>query len=215
MRHPRTGVLSEKEREKPASDLVRRANFAGRPTLRRWARAGRWVRQTRVHGPERGAPRPDGAPACSRAIHPAAASNVAAWSGDSFWRCNTPEAQITCPCAPTRTARPSPPSARSSRLVRRSILVRLLFAVRWLLELLTGCSADVPVLGVPGKDGSVRNYVYGELEAATNLLANSYARVIPPRARGDAASKLTCALLAPSGYDCEHELERRYPGETC
>ncbi|GJN93246.1 hypothetical protein Rhopal_006293-T1 [Rhodotorula paludigena] len=60
---------------------------------------------------------------------------------------------------------------------------------------------DVPVLGVPGKDGSVRNYVYRELEAATNLLASFYAKVIPPRARGDAASKLTCALLAPSGYD--------------
>ncbi|GAA5849618.1 hypothetical protein JCM9279_007290 [Rhodotorula babjevae] len=65
---------------------------------------------------------------------------------------------------------------------------------------------DVPILGVPGKDGLIRSYTYRELETATNLLAHHLATVIPPRAKGDTSS-LTCALLAPSGYDyAVHEM---------
>ena len=45
--------------------------------------------------------------------------------------------------------------------------------------------ADVPILGVPGKDGVVRTYTYSELERATNLLAYHLASVVPPRAKGD------------------------------
>lgn len=67
-------------------------------------------------------------------------------------------------------------------------------------------SADVPILGVPGRDGLVRSYTYLELETATNLLAHHLATVIPPRAKDDTSS-LTCALLAPSGYDyAVHEM---------
>ncbi|KAI5478357.1 hypothetical protein MNV49_005208 [Pseudohyphozyma bogoriensis] len=60
---------------------------------------------------------------------------------------------------------------------------------------------DSFILGVPDKNLKITSYTYGQIELAVNLLATHYATVLTPRAKGDAATKLTVALLAPSGYD--------------
>ncbi|GAA5860908.1 hypothetical protein JCM8547_003885 [Rhodosporidiobolus lusitaniae] len=60
---------------------------------------------------------------------------------------------------------------------------------------------DLPVLGTTDADGQATSRTFGELEAAVNLLATHYASTVPPRQPGDATTKLTCALLAPSGLD--------------
>ncbi|GAA5892683.1 hypothetical protein JCM6882_000555 [Rhodosporidiobolus microsporus] len=60
---------------------------------------------------------------------------------------------------------------------------------------------DVPVLGVVDENLEANAVTFGQLEKAVNLLATHYASVVPPRQKGDATSKLTCALLAPSGFD--------------
>ncbi|GAA5820969.1 hypothetical protein JCM11251_001899 [Rhodosporidiobolus azoricus] len=60
---------------------------------------------------------------------------------------------------------------------------------------------DLPILGVSDHEGKATAYTYGQLEKAVNLLATYYASIVPPRQAGDATSKLTCALLAPSGFD--------------
>lgn len=62
--------------------------------------------------------------------------------------------------------------------------------------------ADLPVLGVTDAAGQAKAYTFSQLEAAVNLLATFYASVVPPRQPGNSTTKLTCALLAPSGFDC-------------
>jgi hypothetical protein len=62
--------------------------------------------------------------------------------------------------------------------------------------------ADLPILGVTDSEGKAAVITFSALEASLNLLATYYASVVPPRQSGDATTKLTCALLAPSGFDC-------------
>lgn len=62
--------------------------------------------------------------------------------------------------------------------------------------------ADTFILGVPDKSLKMQQCTFGQLNLSASLLAAHYATVLPTRARGDAATKLTVALLAPSNYEC-------------
>ncbi|TNY17771.1 L-aminoadipate-semialdehyde dehydrogenase [Rhodotorula diobovata] len=118
----------------------------------------------------------------------------------SFARHQLPHASLdTTPCF---YVLPTPLASLLIMPVARADLYGETFAsVNEVLPARAASHPDVPILGVPGKDGVVRTYTYSELERATNLLAYHLASVVPPRAKGDATTKMTCALLAPSGYD--------------
>ncbi|GAA6034265.1 hypothetical protein JCM8097_003814 [Rhodosporidiobolus ruineniae] len=60
---------------------------------------------------------------------------------------------------------------------------------------------NLEVLGTTDAEGNATAHTFSQLETAVNLLATYYASIVPPRQAGDATTKLTCALLAPSGFD--------------
>lgn len=64
--------------------------------------------------------------------------------------------------------------------------------------------ADTFILGVPNKSFDIHSYTVRELDLGATLLAHHYASVgVPSRARGDATTQHTVALLAPSNFDCQ------------
>lgn len=79
---------------------------------------------------------------------------------------------------------------------------RSFLASRHSLSLIPATTPDTFILGVPEKAITMVEHTFGELSLSASLLARHYASVLPSRARGDFASQLTVALLAPSNYHC-------------
>ncbi|KAM0746573.1 acetyl-CoA synthetase-like protein [Meredithblackwellia eburnea MCA 4105] len=60
---------------------------------------------------------------------------------------------------------------------------------------------DTFIFGVPDKQLNMQRYTFGQIHLSASLLAKHYSAFLPQRKKGDKATKMTVALLAPSNYD--------------
>ncbi|KAH7929842.1 putative aminoadipate reductase [Leucogyrophana mollusca] len=78
-----------------------------------------------------------------------------------------------------------------------------IYSVNQLIAERTREYPDLEILGIPDKNFNYTKYTFTELDVAASLLAHHLvdSALLPPRAKGDATTEMTCGLLGISNID--------------